>query len=450
MLGLPSVLLILVWLCPAFCANKGFLVLEPQEVVGGYTSGPLAISPDEFNVTAELIHISGEDFCNSERLDELQPQIQGKIVSVATFSGVGGCGGGEPSRPALLAARRGAVGIILDDGHGVGYGEMIEPEVKGDFRFPALTIGTNDINKFTKLMKDGETVIVNIQRPDKNLRKEIVQGPAGILIQIFFFIYLLATLGLAVFKLRQFISMYGIELSVTQVCLALDIIAVAIGLVFMIDPYGFHGIFLIEYSAIIVTYSLPFSITSVLLIAFYWNGLLSKVSEYREKSQWLQQRKKPFFVSAVIVFVVLFLLATLDLAIPGQGIESVLIVALIAIFSLVVACFFLFNGIRLLLVFKAGASNKAKRAKSITSFVAGLGVNLIMVIVGLIGVSVAGGNSTGVLLFAHFHLYFWFFTIPFLVVMAFQPPSSGMSSSEDVKKKSGEISTEKQESQSMA
>jgi hypothetical protein len=121
---------------------------------------------------------------------------------------------------------------------------------------------------------------------DHNPWKDLVFGGAGIALQVVGYVIVVTTLIVGIYKLWSFVRIFGWELSVSQVCLWLDIAACisllnfdnftdfVVRLIFLVDPFGFYSIFAIQYSAVILSLSSPFSLASVLLIAFYWCSIL--------------------------------------------------------------------------------------------------------------------------------------------------------------------------------
>ena len=53
----------------------------------------------------------------------------------------------------------------------------------------------------------------------------MVRGPAGIILQLLCYIYVFAILCIGIYKLYLFIAFFGFQISVSQVCLWLNISA---------------------------------------------------------------------------------------------------------------------------------------------------------------------------------------------------------------------------------
>jgi hypothetical protein len=237
-----------------------------------------------------------------------------------------------------------------------------------------------------------------------------------------------------VYKLSGFIRYAGCELSVNQVCLVLDLLASVIRLVFLIDPLGFWSILTIETSADVVSLSSPFSLASVLLIAFYWSNLIESFGGFSKANNWLQNKKKPYLITVTIVFVLLLGLCILDLVTPGQGLQSLLVLAVLGIVSFAIALFFIFNGIKILRVLYGPTTSlsvrKSGTAKKVTWLVGSLGFSLLGEVVALILLaSPLNGSSNGAVIGTQFHLFVWMFTVSFIVVCAFQSPKAALDSS---------------------
>lgn len=135
----------------------------------------------------------------------------------------------------------------------------------------------------------------------------------------------------------------------------------------------------------------------------------------------------------------------------SQGTVSLLVLVILAIVSLAVAIFFIFNGIKILKVlYGTTTSLSPKRtatAKRVIDFysiivchltvsqkvswlVGSLGVALLGVVIALILIaSPARSASNGGTFGTSFHLYIWMFIVSFIVVWAFQPPRATVDSS---------------------
>jgi hypothetical protein len=73
---------------------------------------------------------------------------------------------------------------------------------------------------------------------DSNPWLSLVHGPAGIITQLILILILVSTIVVAIYKLFRFVRYSGWELSVTQVCLGLDLTSSASNVQYM-SVYNF-------------------------------------------------------------------------------------------------------------------------------------------------------------------------------------------------------------------
>jgi len=234
-------------------------------------------------------------------------------------------------------------------------------------------------------------------------------------------------LVISIYKLRLFAAVYGIELSVTQVCLGLEIVACLIRIVFLADPIAYYGILTVHVSSDLISLSSPFSLCGVLLIAIYWGNILDKVGSYSRASRWLQDRLKVYLIISGFIFGIMLLLVFYDLAQPVQGSASVGVVVIMAIVFVAVAFYFIINGVRVYKVMThtptSGSSKKNATATLITKYIASLGGSLLCVVIALGVISTVRSNN-GAIFGTNWNLYLWMFAVSLVVVLTFQPPAA--------------------------
>jgi len=414
-----------------FCSLSScqLVIHSPSSIANQYFSGPLAMLPLTFNVSARITYIDGE-LCSGSPSQKTIERLNNTIVMVDETAATCAV---QPAVAAKMLIPYGAIGMIMYEVQGVGTIEVEHPNIDHSVYMPAVTISSFSFAAIRDVItKNSDTVTGTITPAGPNLWKELTNGPVGIILQVIGFIVVLFTLGVALYKWRLFIIAFGLELSVTQVCIVFEIIACVIRLIFLIDPIAYYGIITVHVSSDLVSLSSPFSLCGVLLIAVYWGNILDKVGSYSRASRWLQERLKIYLIFAGIIFVVMLALVFYDLALPVQGAAALGVLVIMGIVFVLVALYFFFNGIR---VYKAMTSMPATRSKkknttaqTITKYVGTLGGSLIGVVISLIILAIVRYSNEQIF-GANWNLFLWMFLVSLIVVLTFQPPSAMTSTS---------------------
>ena len=127
----------------------------------------------------------------------------------------------------------GAIGMVVytwGGFYGPGY-----PNVKKlsyDTQMPAIAVSRETGELIKKVIKS-ETVEINITPSNENPWRSLVQGPAGVLVQIYLELFGFISIVAALLKLRSFIKVTGFSFTVPQTCLVVEIIAVTSKLIFL-------------------------------------------------------------------------------------------------------------------------------------------------------------------------------------------------------------------------
>lgn len=190
-------------------------------------------------------------------------------------------------------------------------------------------------------------------------------------VNIFFYSVMLGIISLflviwAAYKLYLFIRINGISYSVPIVLLIIQIIINTIRMViFMVDPIFSRRIFSNLANNVLITFPLPITIMSVLLICFYWIELLRK-SKLKRPPLFLDKLQIPYWI-----FFVAIMAGELTSSIL-RGLGSSLTIKAVAIISyiyfaltILLVILFFYVGIKLFLDLKSSnrkfKSNTGKR-----------------------------------------------------------------------------------------
>jgi len=401
------------------------LINPPGNLKSHYLSGPLNIQPKTFNVTGHLVYLL-EGCVRDHDLEDIKDALNGSIVVVAISICVD-----PPHHKAQKLAEYGAVGMVIVQYDGqVGSNYILDD---GEHAIPSVSIALYDGIRIREHFH-GKTTASNITAvlitTDRNPWWHLTEGPAGIIIQIVLISYVLVCIIFALYKLNLFIQYKGIELSVSQVCLSLDIIASILRLIFCINPFTFHDFWPTIVSTIIGNVSIPVAMAGTLLMTFYWNDILNSSTGAGLKN--LKKMKIPYAI-AVGVMSLAVIISSCVSALGGQGTVWNAIVLVVAVLVLTaVAIFFLHTGRKVVRLLERGSTlrqTKSDAVRKLTVLLMTAGGAIIWYNISFILlVTPANQISPGPSLFlVVFHLLAAIST-SFFQILAFQSPKTLASS----------------------
>jgi hypothetical protein len=322
----------------------GLYVESPNSIRGSYTVGPFpGLLPEEFNISGYLVAANPIIGCSYNSLVNKKDLI-GNIVIVSEDE----CDPWQKVAAIQEAEGLGVLYITFDGLLGSYYPTHRGQQPPGMW-IPMLAISYTYGNMILDVVQEPQDVFVIFSTPDGNPTKEWIDGAPGVLFQLSLELYGFFCLSFAIYKLWYFVRFLGWQLSVTQVCLELEIIANLVRIVYLVDPINFHGYFNHLATATLVNLSTPFTLTSTLLISFYWLEMLTRWSSNARKIlQNITKLKIPFAITVVILFVLLLLgMITTGLNLPFPSLLTINTVV-VFIVAILVALFFIISGIRIL------------------------------------------------------------------------------------------------------
>jgi len=252
-----------------------------------------------------------------------------------------------------------------------------------------------------------------------------VLGPTGITFQIIFCLYSAANAVMACYKLRKFIVAFGFNLSVPISCLLLELIASLERLFYTIDPLGFRGYYGRVVSQVFLSLGTPFTLSSTLLVTFYWQEVLTRWSAAPASSMRnVNKMKIPFIITSFIIFAT-ELGGSLGRS-YGDGFDTIFLVngVSMAIVCLGTSIFFIVVGIKVLRTVNQVSSTRTKGVSRITKLLMVSGGSLIGFVVGIACVVLPSSWYTVGGTLASFSIaYFFINTASLSQIMAFEAPA---------------------------
>jgi glucan phosphoethanolaminetransferase (alkaline phosphatase superfamily) len=233
---------------------------------------------------------------------------------------------------------------------------------------------------------------------------------------------------LAIYKLQLFIRYHGVEFSLTQITLILQILANLERLVFVLDPVQDSGRGFLTFGAFSVlwTLSFPWSLACTLLISLYWYETLKNFSETQVKIKVTPLRKMKIpYIIIVTILVVLDLASSLIRAFrfPFTQIDYVnILLYLLAVAA--ISIFFVYSGIKILRFISNTQSSQALRVRRMTILIATSGACGLLFLFGflyyLIEIVMTGKPSPA----GEFLIFLSLAGISLSEIMVFQNPGS--------------------------
>jgi hypothetical protein len=162
---------------------------------------------------------------------------------------------------------------------------------------PVFELSASDFAPLQAAIINGTQVLVNVTFGNPNQWVAFYTGPAGI---VFAAIFVPVSAALAIFALVKLIIILkgGMKvLSVPIFALAAEFAASIIRGIVAIDVIGAFRLLIWGAHTILFTLNIPLTISATILIAFYWNEMITsfKVSS----TVWLQKFQVPFWIVCV-------------------------------------------------------------------------------------------------------------------------------------------------------
>jgi hypothetical protein len=274
---------------------------------------------------------------------------------------------------------KGAIAIIYGTGalvpgqYGCG---LTANRPSGIITIPVSEINDDEFEPILEALGNGTIVVATLTSEGSPWIDTIVSAAVIVVFRAILPAACVGLIGYALYKLILFVRFQGSQFNVPQVCLALEIIANLLRLIYLpVDPFACFGVYGQTFS-FITTISFPYEIATFILITFYWYEALTDPSI---KIYPFLARFKPFF----FVFIILFIVVIFVVTIIGYYLVFEITTPVIVIYLIVSLAFLIFY---IVTVVKIG--NKVKQASTLRFETKQhvLGVNKKIIINGIVRV----------------------------------------------------------------
>jgi len=259
--------------------------------------------------------------------------------------------------------------------------------------------------------------------PESNPWTDLTEHGPGIFVETFLGIYAAAIFCLSWFKLIQFIRAFGIEFSITQTCLEMQIISSSFRIALSVCPNLFNTTYSSATSLTLTGLADAFMFSSVLLMAMYWSDMLNNFSQFRTGSvKFIQSHRRSYIAITIPLILIMWILSVL----AGVNIfvlMELLWVIVTLIVSLIYGIYFSIIGYQILKVIKSMGSQTSKTDLYIqmNRVILSVGIsNLLYLLTTILILSPSGGYNPGDYLALVFLNFLCSWTISLSVVLSFQ------------------------------
>jgi len=299
--------------------------------------------------------------------------------------------------------------------------------------FNVLFINSADVTKLNDIISLPNTTVEVMVTPDANPLESLVMWiPYTVILEIFCVI----SLVLACKKLYLFIAALGVEFSIPQVALSLDIFATLERMFFNLDP-GPIGWGLYNYPAetVLYTFSYPYTLIGALLLAFYWQETIVQTTKGAGSKvvAFLTKMKVPFIVLAVLFILFEHIASTLRAVYITSNLDPTGITIFVVYMVMGFGCsiFFMINGVRILRFLRktfnaiqsnnADAKKAALRRMTVCIGISGLGLFIASFAIAALSELVTNGKPYLYCL-CQFAIFFGVQLQCFMQILVFIPP----------------------------
>jgi hypothetical protein len=229
-------------------------------------------------------------------------------------------------------------------------------EPTGQILIPIAEISQNEFDQIRNALLAGDVIDATLTS-EGNEWNFLGSIAVIIVFRVIFTCCASGLIGYALYKMIMFIRFRGPQFNVSQVCLALEIIANLWRIVyFAVDPFACFGNYGIS-TSFFTTVSFPYEVATFALITFYWYEVMTNAEI---KVYTFLNRCKPFFFSFTIGFIVAALLVTVLGLVLAFSVTTPIIVFYVAV-SLGFLIFYIITLLKIMKQIKNSTHLRASR-----------------------------------------------------------------------------------------
>ncbi len=348
-------------------------VSSPPEISGDYPSPKLFFGLQTFSITGRLVVTDGKRACQPLSLQGETTEVQIALVSASN------CYPGDKAFHVEFAGYQAAV--ISNDRNNLGLLRYYwNGEDYSDIGIPVVEILPQDYEILAKYLLDPKNnVTIELNSTDHNPWDDFdhrALWPLYILLiagfnTIIFF--------LAVHRIYGFIREYGLQPSLPQIVLAIELLSCVVRYLYILDPFSLYEIIPWGVHEAFLTNSFTLSLVTNALIAFYWQEVLhTLIPNQSEKISFKLDRFKWPCVIVVSISVAFEIVTSVLFGLLINGGVVVLFKGLMFILTgLACSAFFIYTGIQ---VIRTSRTNKNVVRLALMIIASGVFIMLFVVV----------------------------------------------------------------------
>ena len=348
-------------------------VLSPSEISGDYPSPKLFFGLQTFSITGRLVVADGNRAC-----EPLSVQNESKEVQIALVS-ASNCYPGDKAFHVEFAGYQAAV--ISNDRNNLGLLRYYwNGEDYSDIGIPVVEILPQDYEILAKYILDPKNnVTIELNSTDHNPWDDFDHRALWPLYILLIGGFNTIILFLAIYRIYGFIREYGLQSSLPQIVLAIELLSCVVRYLYILDPFSLYEIIPWGVHEAFLTNSFTLSLVTNALIAFYWQEVLhTLIPNQSEKILFKLDRFKWPCVIVVSISVGFEIVTSVLFGLLINGGIVVLFKGLMFILT-GIACsvFFIYTGIQ---VIRTSRTNKSVIRLAIMIITSGVFIMLFVVV----------------------------------------------------------------------
>lgn len=279
-------------------------------------------------------------------------------------------------------------------------------------------------------LKNGHPVYILMEYDEEyNIWYEQFNTGVMIFFSVFLGLMTLSNVVIAIWRLANFISTYGLTFSLAQTIMAMVLVSNFFKLIYIsIDPIFSRNIFGYMASQVLSTITFPISAITTLLITFYWHEVLEKTSA----RVYFNLHNKKFIIPAIIFSVGILTLELTTSILRGLQyntqnliyVNSGVFIAVLAI----VNTYCIYIGLKVTSQVSKNPSTKkshrTKKLKQTTHYIIASAVSTSLTIPFLVLTLTSAFRTPAVFIASYFFLYFFLTLGDLFKLFAFGIPAS--------------------------
>jgi hypothetical protein len=384
-----AVLLLSITLLIQTCYGYTLIFINQDSVINKYDSFSIVSDETYFNITGELVLSDPPNTCDD--IANVQ-QVQDKII----VSEKGDC---FATRKRRMAQNAGAKGIIIFSSQSyIGFMSTDgNRESKDGLTINGVEIANKYQDDFINLIKDNNRNGISTYAslvPDDNYWLDYINHSIWIVFSNFMIAIEILCLLYCSYNIRKHIILKKTKISMVLVSFILISFGSLLRIVICLDPTGSRGVFTSQESLTLYTISYPFNWTVNILLAFYWQAILSKFNSQKFDFN-VSTLKIPCGITIAFLFILDLLTTIMRWYSSGRNVDIIILINAVVYILIMIPILFFFGwtSINLVLYLKStvniNATKDQKRTDTLNKMIIVNILNCIFMMAFLLAVFIA-------------------------------------------------------------